>query len=109
MPEPRLRKYPAEMFGYPYSDLSRKAQAVRAQQHCPFLNSECKKPRKSEPHIKVGICSVGYREGQSDDYLSVIICPHRFELELVREMIRTYYFSDILIVDRNFRHENGRG
>ncbi len=95
MSEPPLRKYPAEIFGYPYSNLGQIAQKSRDEQHCPFLGGECKKPRKSEPHIKVGVCSVGYKGSQSGAYLPVIICPHRFELDVVKETIRGLYFASV--------------
>jgi hypothetical protein len=95
MPEPPLHKYPAEIFGYPYSDVSPVVQEGRKQQHCPFLQGECKKPRKSQPHIKVGVCSVGYKGGLSDKHLPIIICPHRFELGVVKETIRQFYFPAV--------------
>lgn len=95
MPEPRIKKFPTEIFGYPYSDVSQKAQRVRNQQHCPFLDSECKKPRKSEPETKIGVCSVGYRGGFMDDYIPVIICPHRFDLDVVFNVIEEYYLPNI--------------
>lgn len=55
-----LGKYPTEVFGHVYSDTGVDATNDRKCQHCPYLGRECTKPRKSEPHIKVGICTVGY-------------------------------------------------
>jgi hypothetical protein len=95
MTEPRLRKFPAELFGYAYSNLGETAQKARKEQYCPFLRDECKKPRKSEPHIKVGICSVGYKGNHSDKHLPVIICPHRFEFGGVQKTIQEKYFPSI--------------
>jgi len=90
--EPRLKKFPAEIFGLPYTDLSSEAQAIRQAQHCPFLDGTCKKPRKSEPHIKVGICSVGYKVA-SNEYRPIIICPHRFDLAVIEQIIQQNYLS----------------
>jgi hypothetical protein len=89
MAEPILKKFPSEIFGFPYTDLSETAQTIRQQQICPFLNSTCKKPRKSEPHIKVGICSVGYKV--TGDFHPIIICPHRFDMRLIYEVVQQYY------------------
>jgi hypothetical protein len=77
IPEPPIGKYPTEVFGYPYSNRSGKAQEAFDSQYCPFLKSECKKPRKSQPHIKVGICSVGYKGTHLSSFQPIIICPHR--------------------------------
>jgi len=91
MDEPKIKKFPTEIFGLPYTDLSSEAQLIRQAQHCPFLGDTCKKPRKSEPHIKVGICSVGYKV--LDDYKPVIICPHRFDLAVIQDVIHQHYLS----------------
>lgn len=91
MDEPRIRKFPTEIFGLPYTDISSKAQTIRQAQYCPFLDDICKKPRKSEPHIKVGVCSVGYKV--TNDYRPVIVCPHRFDLAVIQDVIRKYYLS----------------
>ena len=95
MSEPLLKKYPAEIFGYPYNNLTQEAKRIRSEQYCPFLKGECKKPRKSEPHIKVGLCSVGYKGNHSNKYIPVIICPYRFELKVVRQKINELYFPNI--------------
>lgn len=95
MSEPRLYKFPAELFGFAYSNLSEAAQKARQEQYCPFLQDECKKPRKSEPYIKVGICSVGYKGKHADKHLPVIICPHRFQFDVVQNTIQEKYFPNI--------------
>jgi hypothetical protein len=92
MDEPRLCKFPAEIFGLPYTDTSPQASQIRQAQHCPFLEDTCKKPRKSEPHIKVDVCSVGYKT-TTGAYKPVIICPHRFEVAVIRQTIQQYYLS----------------
>ena len=76
--EPPIRKFPTEIFGYPYVEHSANARQTLDTQTCPFLSDECKKPRKSEPHIKVGVCSVGYKGNFLPDYSPIVICPHRF-------------------------------
>ncbi len=43
------------------------------EQHCPYLNRDCVKVRKSEPDMAIGTCTVLYgREPQP-----AVICPHR--------------------------------
>ncbi len=94
MPKPPLKKYPAEIFGYPYTNNSDKVKAIRKAQHCPFLEGECKKPRKSEPHIKIGLCSVGYRVSKRE-HEPVIICPHRFDLDVIFDTVVKYELNSI--------------
>ena len=60
MEEPEFTQHPTEIFGYAFTDFSLKAQTARNNQFCPFLDSECRKPRKSEPEVKVGVCTVGH-------------------------------------------------
>ena len=61
MEEPEFTQHPTELFGYPFTNLSSEAQTARNNQYCPFLDGECKKPRKSQPDVKVGTCTVGYK------------------------------------------------
>jgi len=95
MAEPTLRKYPAEIFGLPYSDNSKEAKEIREAQICPFLNDVCKKPRKSDPNTKVGICTVGYKGNHTNDYSPVIICPHRLEMSIIKKTIKENYFPHV--------------
>jgi hypothetical protein len=71
---PRIGKFPTEVFGHPY--MSRTEETLNAidKQYCHY---ECNKPRKSESHIKIGTCSVGYKGSFQANYSPVIICPHR--------------------------------
>ena len=92
--EPKLGKYPIEVFGTVYTNKSKEAQDSRKQQWCPYLRRECTKPRKSEPQIKVGICSVGYKGSFSEDYHPVIICPFKFLDHVVFESIHDRFFPD---------------
>ncbi len=91
--EPRIGTYPLEVFGHIYSDIGKTATDDRVAQYCPYLNRECTKPRKSEPHIKVGICSVGYK-GFLHGYSPVIICPFRFLEDVVFQTIHDKFFPD---------------
>jgi len=92
MDEPIIQKFPTEVFGVPYTDRSERALNAIKNQFCRFLNSECKKPRKSEPHIKVGTCSLGYK-GLSNNHLPVIICPHRFLEKVVFDTVETIFLK----------------
>ena len=92
--EPKIGKFPTEVFGQVYCDGSGEARKKIHAQYCPFLDSECKKPRKSEPHIKVGTCSVGYKGSFTDKYIPVIICPHRLDTPEVFQTIQEQFFSD---------------
>lgn len=48
------------------NDNSKQAILQREQQFCPFIGRQCNKPRKSEPEVKVGICSLGYKNFDND-------------------------------------------
>lgn len=93
MKKPVIKKFPTELFGHAFCDHSDKAKAALKDQYCPFLDDECKKPRKSQPEIKVGTCSVGYK-GFSNEYLPVIICPHRFNTPFIFKTIQQKYLSN---------------
>jgi glutaredoxin len=92
MKKPEVKKFPTEIFGHPFCDHSTQAKQALKEQYCPYLDDECKKPRKSEPSIKVGTCSVGYK-GFSDEYLPVIICPHRFNTPTIFKTVQNEYLS----------------
>ena len=92
--EPKLGKYPIEVFGRIYTDSSASVVREREEQYCPYLDRECTKPRKSEPEIKVGICSVGYKGSFTDNYRPVIICPFRFLEDVVFSSIQQKFFPD---------------
>lgn len=88
---PVIKKYPTEIFGHPFCDKSILAKEHLKSQHCPYIEDECKKPRKSEPHIKIGTCSVGYKGSFQKKYSPVIICPHRLREQIVFDTIRELY------------------
>jgi hypothetical protein len=93
MQRPVLSKRPTEIFGCPYIDDTADLKAEIKQQYCPFIEGTCVKPRKSEPHIKVGICSIGYKGDFLTDYEPVIICPQRFKENVMFDVIRKKYLS----------------
>lgn len=89
-----MGKFPIEVFGHIYSDTGEEAINHRKCQYCPYLGRECTEPRKSEPHIKVGICTVGYKGSFLDHYEPVIICPFRFLDEVVYSSIHDRFFPN---------------
>lgn len=90
--EPKIGKFPIEIFGTVYTDNSVMSVKNREEQFCPYIQRECTKPRKSEPHIKVGICSVGYKGSFLKENTPSIICPHRFlEPNLFPDITRFFY------------------
>lgn len=93
MDEPTIKRYPTEIFCHPFVDQSTEAKKALQQQYCIFIGGTCTKPRKSEPAIKVGVCSVGYKGSFQNDFLPVIICPNRFREPIVFETIRNKYLS----------------
>ena len=93
MDKPVINKFPIEIFGCPYIGQPEKLQSAIQQQYCKFIKGTCIKPRKSEPHIKVGICSLGYKAGFIDKHISVIICPQRFKEDVMFETIREKYLT----------------
>lgn len=88
-------KRPTELFGYDcdeYLDDNAFKLAIK-QQYCKYLKNTCVKPRKSEPSVKVGICSIGATLG-TKEIRPVIICPQRFKEDTVFEAVRQKYLSD---------------
>jgi len=93
MNEPIIENFPTEIFGCPYIGQNAKLQSALKQQYCKFIKKTCIKPRKSEPHIKVGICSLGYKGDFRDKHIPIIVCPQRFKEEIMFETIREKYLS----------------
>lgn len=92
--KPKISRYPIEVFGHVYNDKTDKAKEDWKNQFCPYLKRECTKPRKSEPHIKVGICSLGYQGSFLENFEPVIICPFRFLEKVVFDSIHDKFFPD---------------
>lgn len=93
MKKPKIKKFPTEIFCHPYTDHSETAVKALEKQYCLYIKDTCKKPRKSEPHIKVGVCSVGYK-GFLNSHEPIIICPHRFNDKALFDAIKQEYLPD---------------
>lgn len=89
----KLGKTPIEIFGYDYTSVNEAFQLAIKQQYCKYLKGTCNKPRKSEPQIKVGICSLGSTVCGGGVIQPVIICPQRFKEDAMFETIRRKYLS----------------
>lgn len=92
--KPEIGRYPIEIFGHVYNDKTNKAREDWKNQFCPYLGRECTKPRKSESHIKVGICSLGYQGSFLDHFEPVIVCPFRFLESIVFDSIHEKFFPE---------------
>lgn len=89
----KIDKLPVEYFCQELENLTEDAMVDIRQQYCRFLRSMCNKPRKSEPHIKVGICSVGSTVVKSDKVYPVIICPQRLKERVMFKTIEEKYLN----------------
>ena len=89
----KIGKYPIEVFCYDFENKTEQCQLAFRQQYCKYIRHTCVKPRKSEPHIKVGICSLGSTINKGNVIHPVIICPQRFKEESMFETIREKYLS----------------
>ncbi|MBO7646467.1 MAG: hypothetical protein J6S56_00035 [Bacteroidales bacterium] len=89
----KVGKYPIEVFCYDYENKTKQCKLAIKQQYCKYIQGTCVKPRKSEPHIKVGICSLGSTVNKSRKTHPVIICPQRFKEDTMFETIREKYLS----------------
>ncbi len=96
MNEPIIGKFPTEVFGCPYAGQNEKLKSALKQQYCKYVKSTCIKPRKSEPHIKVGICSLGYKCGFIDKHIPIIVCPQHFKEEFIKNIIKKGIFDGVL-------------
>lgn len=90
----KLSRTPIEIFGYDYTSNDASFKLAIKQQYCKYLKGTCNKPRKSEPHIKVGICSIGSTVCKGKDIKPIIICPQRFKESAMFEVIRQKYLSE---------------
>ena len=92
----QIKKRPTEVFGYDCdANLNDKAFTLAIkQQYCKYIKSTCVKPRKSEPTIKVGICSLGASLATEKTMKPIIICPQRFKEDSVFETVRQLYLSN---------------
>lgn len=88
-----LKRTPIEIFCHDCGNLSDDFKLAIQQQYCKYIKGTCCKPRKSEPEIKVGICSLGATVAQKNEIQPVIICPQRFKEEVMFDTIRKNYLS----------------
>lgn len=90
-----VKKRPTEVFGYDCdANLGHDMfKSAIEQQYCRFIRQTCVKPRKSEPSVKVGICSIGASLFGKQQMTPVIICPQRLKEESMFETIRLKYLS----------------
>lgn len=89
----KIGKFPIEVFCCDFENHSKATELAFKQQYCKYIKGTCVKPRKSEPHIKVGICSLGSTINRGCEVFPVIICPQRFKEETMFETIRQKYLS----------------
>lgn len=86
-------KIPYEIFGHSTGEnVNETVKRHFQDQYCRFIGGECLKPRKSQPETKIGSCVLGYRVKGIDH--PVIICPHRFEEDIVFRTIEEQYFPN---------------
>ncbi|MCD8296581.1 MAG: hypothetical protein LUC88_03315 [Prevotella sp.] len=90
----KCRKIPNRSFCHDYEDKSEGVKSPFKQQYCKYIKSTCVKPRKSQPDIKVGICSLGATVNNGKVYKPVIICPQRFKEDYMFETIRQKYLNN---------------
>lgn len=88
-----IGRYPIEVFGHDFESRSESFKLAIRQQYCKYIKATCVKPRKSEPSIKVGICTLGASVAGRKTIEPVIICPQRFKEETMFEAIRQKYLS----------------
>lgn len=89
----KIKRLPVEYFCQELDSLTASSLEIIDQQYCRFLRTTCNKPRKSEPHIKVGICSLGSTVARSEEIYPVIICPQRLKEDVMFKTIQEKYLS----------------
>jgi hypothetical protein len=65
-----------ELFGHSVAASNNAWPEIVGSQQCVYLNRKCWKTRKSQSHISIGTCTVGY--GGATGLEPVVICPTRF-------------------------------
>ena len=88
-----VKRLPVEYFCAELENLSEEDRLNINQQYCRFLRATCNKPRKSEPQIKVGICSLGSTVAGGGVVHPVIICPQRLKEDIMFNTIEEKYLS----------------
>lgn len=90
----QISKTPVEVFCHDCEQMTEELKQAMAQQYCKYIRGTCVKPRKSEPDIKVGICTLGATVNKEITIHPVIICPQRFKEDSMFETIRLKYLSN---------------
>lgn len=88
-----VKRLPVEYFCQELDTLTEEERLSINQQYCRYLRATCNKPRKSEPNIKVGICSLGSTVARGKAVYPIIICPHRLKEEIMFKTIEEKYLS----------------
>ncbi|MGM9791021.1 MAG: hypothetical protein ACI3Y4_01305 [Candidatus Cryptobacteroides sp.] len=88
-----VKRLPIEYFCAELENLSETDRSYIDQQYCRYLRATCNKPRKSQPLIKVGICSLGSTVASGDVVYPVIICPQRLKEAIMFKTIEEKYLS----------------
>ncbi|MBQ4508136.1 MAG: hypothetical protein II970_04495 [Paludibacteraceae bacterium] len=88
-----LSKTPIEVFGNDAIIQGDGFKSALKQQYCKYIKGTCVKPRKSEPHVKVGICTLGSTVAGDTEVKPIIICPQRLKEETMFETIRQKYLK----------------
>jgi hypothetical protein len=90
--QPDIGKYPVEFYGEFYANRDAATEGEDSD-YCPFLDSTCKKRRKSQGE-SIGTCSVGYRGRGQAEYKPHCICPHRFETPEVLNEVESLFVDE---------------
>jgi len=90
----QIQKTPIEIFCHDCRQMTEELRQAISQQYCKYIRGTCVKPRKSEPDIKVGICTLGATVNKEKKINPVIICPQRFKEDSMFETIRLKYLSN---------------
>ncbi|WP_049970370.1 NotI family restriction endonuclease [Haladaptatus cibarius] len=90
--QPEIGKHPVEFYGHFHQNKSA-VENGKETDHCPFIETTCKKRRKSEGE-SIGTCSVGYRGQGQTEFKPHCICPHRFETPEVLNEIESLFVDD---------------
>ncbi len=90
-----MAKYPSEIFGFPFSNTTSKAEEARRNHSCPFVEKVCYKQSRLIDY-PFGVCSA-HVNGEE-----VALCPRRFlDSHAIFTDIARYHFqsvNDILVL-----------
>ncbi|MCD4717059.1 MAG: hypothetical protein K8R45_10000 [Desulfobacterales bacterium] len=82
-----MAKHPAEIFGYPFKEVSNLPKKGRKKHWCPFADDKCNKQSRLIKY-PMGVCSVQYGDN------IIALCPRRFlQNNIVFKNIADHYFK----------------